>query len=67
MNRKEYKDVSGSRARWNIELTDGEIELLYKGLSPLLIHPDNLIEYWALPAKIEDYNWCSWSGGQYKP
>ena len=35
-------------AIWDIDLTDAEVLLLSKGVSPLLVRPGNLVGYWPL-------------------
>jgi hypothetical protein len=39
-------------AVWNIALSDEEVALLAKGISPLLVHPESLVAYWPLIGRI---------------
>ena len=38
--------VIAEPGQWNVALTQGEIEALSRGVSPLLIRPESLVNYW---------------------
>lgn len=35
---------------WNVALTDADVAVLAKGVSPLLVRPEGLVAYWSLAA-----------------
>jgi len=43
-----YDGLLAEWAIWNAELTDAEIAILAKGVSPLLVRPQSLAAYWPL-------------------
>lgn len=38
----------GSRAIWDVALSDAEVALLSRGASPMLVRPEALVEYWPM-------------------
>lgn len=37
-----------NKIEWNVELTEDEIALIYSGVPPLPVRPQNLVAYWPL-------------------
>lgn len=45
---KFWSGLIAEAAMWNVALTDAEVAVLATGLSPLAVHPENLVAYWPL-------------------
>lgn len=46
-----WSGLIAEAAMWNIALTDAEVAVLATGISPLAVHPANLVAYWPLIGK----------------
>ncbi len=55
----EYAGLLAEAAVWNVDLSDAEVARLAKGVSPLSVRPQNIVNYW--PLVRSPYN--DWVGG----